>query len=220
MFPVAVNKKAEMRRTKANNADQLAGDKAEAILAGAMQEFLAQGYAATSMDQIAIAAGVSKATVYKHFQDKEGLFNALVQYMARRKAVFDLQTLQTLQGEPPVVLRHIAEGMLNNIMLDPQILAFIRLIIGESGRFPELARAFVQNIEKPTIDFLSQYLTAHPELQLSDPEVAARAFIGTLVHHIILQEMLHSADILPMKKERLIEHLTTLVVGDRTSTNR
>lgn len=210
-----------MRRTKATGVEgQLAGDKAEAILAGAMQEFLAQGYAATSMDQIAIAAGVSKATVYKHFQDKEGLFNALVQYMARRKAVFNLQALEALQGEPSVVLRHVAEGMLNNIMLDRQILAFIRLIIGESERFPALARAFVQNIEKPTIDFLSQYLSSHPELQLSDPEVAARAFIGTLVHHVIIQEMLHSADLLPMNQERLIEHLIQLMIGDRPSINQ
>jgi TetR/AcrR family transcriptional regulator len=60
-------------------------EKAEQILTGAMQEFLVHGYAATSMDRVAKAAGVSKATVYTYFQDKEGLFAALVQRFAQRK---------------------------------------------------------------------------------------------------------------------------------------
>jgi len=63
---------------------QLSPEKAEAILEGGMQEFLAHGYAATSMDRVAIAAGL-KATVYSHFQDKEGLFIALIQRLVEGK---------------------------------------------------------------------------------------------------------------------------------------
>ena len=55
--------------------------KAETILQGAMQEFLAKGYSTASMDRVAAAAGVSKATVYSHFGDKETLFKL---YMARK----------------------------------------------------------------------------------------------------------------------------------------
>lgn len=47
--------------------------KTEAILQGAMQEFLKHGYAATSMDKVAKAAGVSKATVYSHFGEQRKL---------------------------------------------------------------------------------------------------------------------------------------------------
>ena len=50
-----------------------------------MQEFLARGYAAASMDRVASIAGVSKATVYSHFGDKEGLFKALVESMAKQR---------------------------------------------------------------------------------------------------------------------------------------
>lgn len=53
--------------------------KREAILAAARSLFLEQGYNGASMDGIAAAAGVSKLTVYSHFGDKEGLFNAAVQ---------------------------------------------------------------------------------------------------------------------------------------------
>jgi len=45
----------------------------------------AHGYAATSMDRVAIAAGVS-TTVYSHFQDKEGLFTALIQRLVEESS--------------------------------------------------------------------------------------------------------------------------------------
>ena len=64
---------------------QLSPDKAAAILAGGMQEFLAHGFAGTSMDRVAAAGGVSKATVYSHFQDKEGLFVALIEQLVQGK---------------------------------------------------------------------------------------------------------------------------------------
>jgi AcrR family transcriptional regulator len=189
---------------------QLSPEKAEAILAGAMQEFLACGYAATSMDRVAATAGVSKATVYSHFQDKEGLFNALIQQLVRTKfrTMFGPANDQTFQGGPIAVLTQVANNMLDSGMGDPQFLNFMRLIMGESGRFPELARAFVRNIDTSACQFFKQYLHEQAEnLHLIDPEATARIFIGALVHYIIVQEMLHGADILPMDRDRLIASL-------------
>jgi TetR/AcrR family transcriptional regulator, regulator of autoinduction and epiphytic fitness len=189
---------------------ELSVEKAEAILDGAKQEFLAHGYAAASMDKIAAAAGVSKATVYSHFDDKVGLFIALMKRLACKKELFNRQTLP-IEGEPKVVLKRFAAEMLNNIATDPQLLTFMRLIIGESGRFPELARAFVQNIEKPTLEMLTQYLTDCPQLQLADPEVSARAFIGGIVHFVLMQEVLHGGDLVPIDRDRLLDHLVDLI---------
>lgn len=190
-------------------------EKTEAILKGAMQEFLAHGYAATSMDRVAAAAGVSKATVYSHFQDKEGLFAALVQRLAGEKyrAVFGSQDSQVLQGEPRVILRHLATSIVDNAMKDQQLVAFMRVILGESGRFPELAQAYVHNLAKPAIEVLSQYLASRPELQLPDPQATARVFLGTLIYFVILQNMLHGKEILPMEKERLINSLMFHILG-------
>ena len=53
---------------------ELSPEKTEAILRGAMQEFLEHGYAGARIDKIVAAAGVSKATVYRHFADKAALF--------------------------------------------------------------------------------------------------------------------------------------------------
>lgn len=195
---------------------QLSPEKAEAILAGAMQEFLACGYAATSMDRVASTAGVSKATIYSHFQDKEGLFNALIQQLVQTKfrTIFGPANPQALQGGPAVVLTQVANNMLDSGMGDPQFLNFMRLIMGESGRFPELARAFVRNIDASACQFFKQYLYAQAEeLHLIDPEATARIFIGAIVHYMIVQEMLHGADIMPMERDRLINSLIHLITG-------
>ncbi len=56
-----------------------------------MQEFLEHGYAGARIDKIVAAAGVSKATVYRHFADKEALFTALIQRMAEKVNFFQQQ---------------------------------------------------------------------------------------------------------------------------------
>ncbi len=191
--------------------------KTEAILKGAMQEFLAHGYAATSMDRVAKAAKVSKATVYSHFGDKESLFNAVIKDLAQDKfqTVMGLQQPQSLEQEPKIVLSAIATRMLNNAKSDRNFQDFIRIIIGESGRFPELAKAYVRNLAKPAIETLTQYLKSHPELKLEDPEATVRVMIGTLVYFVMLQEMLYGQEILPLESERLVNTLTNLITGNR-----
>jgi TetR/AcrR family transcriptional regulator, regulator of autoinduction and epiphytic fitness len=189
---------------------QLSPEKAEAILGGAMQEFLACGYAATSMDRVAATAGVSKATVYSHFQDKEGLFKALIQQLVQKKfrSIFAPVNDRYLQGNPTAALTQIANNVLDTGMGDSQYVDFMRLIMGESGRFPELARTFVRNIEATACQFFKQYLhDKAEELQLPDPEATGRIFIGALVHYMIVQEMLHGKDIMPMERDRLVKNL-------------
>ena len=199
---------------------ELSAEKSEAILDGAMREFLANGYAATSMDKVAATAGVSKATVYSHFQDKQGLFSSLMQRLASKKELFNLQKLQAVQDDPASFLKGFASGMLDNVAADPQMITFLRIIIGESGRFPELARAFVQNIEKPVLEMLTQYFVSHPEVQVQDPEVAARVFVGTLVHFVLLRDVLHSGDIVPMERDRLLNNLVNHVIIAKTDPNK
>ena len=186
------------------------GEKAEQILTGAMQEFLVHGYAATSMDRVAKTAGVSKATVYTYFQDKEGLFTALVQRFAQRKFSI-IQRFLPSEGDAFVVLRQLLTKALNEIICDSEEIALLRLIIGESGRFPELAQIFVRTLVKPGVETLSQYLASSPNLKIADPEATARIFLGALVHFMLVQKMLHGQDILPMESDRLIDSLMHLL---------
>jgi AcrR family transcriptional regulator len=184
-------------------------DKAIQILQGALQEFLRHGYAGTSMDRVAATAGVSKPTVYSYFHDKEGLFNALVKFVAQSHCQ---QVLEDLDGEPQQVIRRLAASAIEGGLQDAEYLDFVRLIAGESGRFPNLAQAFLENLTKPSVDQLTEYLKEHPELQLPDPEATARILLGSTVFFVLTQGIMHGDKIMPMEPERLVDGLMHLLM--------
>ncbi|NMG06490.1 TetR/AcrR family transcriptional regulator [Brasilonema sp. UFV-L1] len=186
-------------------------DKVEQILQGAMHEFLLHGYAGTSMDRIAVCAGVSKATVYSHFQDKQGLFKALIEKLAQQR-FHSIFGTERLEGDPKRVLRRLLTKALNQMLKDEEFHAFKRVIIGESGRFPELARLCTISLVKPTIETLGQYLAFHPELKIPDPEATARIIVGSLVHFVMTQEMMGAKEMIPMESDRLIDALIHLIL--------
>ncbi|MEH2310799.1 MAG: TetR/AcrR family transcriptional regulator [Nostoc sp.] len=185
-------------------------DKVEKILQGAMQEFLAHGYAGASMDRVAVGAGVSKATVYSHFHDKEGLFKALMEQLARKRfeSVFGTQPLE---GEPDIVLRELLTKALTQMLNDKEFQGFQRVLIGESARFPELSQVFLSCIAKPGSEIISQYLASRQELNIPDPEAMVWILMGSIVHLVIAQEIMHGKDIIPMESDRLIDALTHLI---------
>lgn len=181
------------------------------ILQGALTIFLQQGYEGTSMDRVAAAAGVSKITIYKHFQDKEGLFTAMIKQVTSQQfeAVFGSLSLE----EPPaIVLRQVATNLLDMLAVDDEYIAFLRLIIGESGRFPALAQLFFRALPQRVWGFLGEYFEAHPELNHTNPEATARIFMGTLMSYVLTQKLLHGQDILPMSQDILIDSLLELII--------
>lgn len=197
---------------------QLSSEKTEAILNGAMEEFLARGYAATSMDRVASAAGVSKATVYSHFKDKQGLFVGLIEFMKEEKfsRIFGPLESQLVEGEPAEVLKRIGLSLLDALASDPKSQAFIRLVFAESERFPELSKAFFSQTPTSSLQFICRYLEDHPELNLPDPEVSARIFVGTLIHHTLFQEVLRGKEVMPIDPERLVDGLIHMMVNQKT----
>ena len=188
--------------------------KAEQILQGAMQEFLRDGYANTSMARIAATAGVSKETLYAYFESKEKLFAAIVQYTAEQhlQQVF---TSEPLPPDPKEQLRMLAAKSITPENLDPMRMNFYRLIVGESGRFPDLARFYVEHFEKPGLEVSANLLQATPQLRSSDPQAVAWIISGTLSYYYQMMEMLQGKDILDMTFERLVEALIELLFGDR-----
>jgi TetR/AcrR family transcriptional regulator, regulator of autoinduction and epiphytic fitness len=180
------------------------------ILQGAMQEFLARGYAAASMDRVAAAAGVSKATVYSHFGDKETLFKALVGQMAQQRMQSILgQMDETL--EPRQALRQLFRDAMNDCCGNTEFHDFKRVLVGESGRFPELAKTFVENLDKPGIEALSCYFRRSPAFDFPDPEAIARIVVGGIVHFALVQHILHGKEIAPMEADRVIDGLEYLL---------
>jgi AcrR family transcriptional regulator len=201
-----------------SNADaSQSAEKVEAILQGAMQEFLTHGFAGTTMDKVTAAAGVSKTTVYSYFQDKEKLFVALIERLITNHGIaLNKPNPEMFEGKPAQVLNNFATHLLNQFAKDvsksPEFLDLIRLMIAESGRFPMLAQYMVRNIDKNVVQVIANYLRSHPELQIADPEAMTRVFLGTLVHYTMIEYMLQSGKIMPMERERLIKCLVNLII--------
>ncbi len=197
-------------------------EKVEAILQGAMQEFLTHGFAGTTMDKVTAAAGVSKTTVYSYFQDKEKLFIALIERLITNHGVaLTQQNPEFFQGKPTEVLTGFANNLLNKFCKDisskPEFLDLIRLMIAESGRFPTLAQYMVRCVDKNVVQVIANYLCSHPKLQIVDPEATTRVFLGALVHYTMIEYMLQSGEIMPMERERLIKCLVGLIVGEQNT---
>lgn len=180
------------------------------ILRGAMVEFLQRGYAAASMDRVAAAAGVSKATVYSHFADKEALFIALVEKMAKERFQSVRAMLDESQ-EPRLAIRRLLTIAMDDCCGNEEFHNFKRVLVGESGRFPELAKTFVEHLSKPGVEAIAEYFEQNPAFNFPDPEAMARIVIGSLVNFAMLQKILHGDEIMPMDQTRMIDALEYLL---------
>jgi TetR/AcrR family transcriptional regulator len=194
-------------------ARQLSAEKREAILAGSQAEFLRNGYAATTMDRVAVAAGVSKATVYSHFTDKETLFQCLTQQMVGKKVahLFGAGETAALPGDPRQALAELAHRCLEPCESQSDFLAFFRLVVGESERFPQLARTFVGQLELHAFPQVVRLFATSGFLPEADPEVSARVFIGSMVHLILMQDLLHGREVVNVDRGRFAEGLIKLL---------
>jgi len=193
--------------------------KRNAILDGAIAEFLAQGYAAASMDRIASGAGVSKATVYSHFASKDRLFMAIMERLVLSKFADILEPSQfaARMNEPPErLLRHVAMTMLQVPIQDREYLGLIRTVIAESGRFPALAQTFLKEITAVALHSLADYFRHCPHLHIADPEATARIFVGAIAHYLITQYLLSGAEIIPLEESRLVDSLILMITCQKT----
>jgi AcrR family transcriptional regulator len=195
---------------KSDSSNLVLSEKREQILQGAMQVFLQRGYAGTSMDRVATIANVSKQTIYSHFQDKEGLFTALIERVTIDRLQADVG-MEIWEGEPEMTLRRLAIAYLKK-MGDEEYLALLRVVIGESVKFPELTRLYTRTVIQRGQGLICDYLKAHPELKLSDPEATARICMGSLVSFVVTQQILYGKEIMPFEQERLIDELVGMVL--------
>jgi TetR/AcrR family transcriptional regulator, regulator of autoinduction and epiphytic fitness len=184
--------------------------KTDQILRGAMEEFLARGYAAASMDRVAAAAGVSKATVYSYFADKETLFTTLVETMARERFQ-SVRAMLDESKEPRLAIRQLLTIVMEDCCSNGEFHNFKRVLVGESGRFPELAKTFVEHLSKPGVEAIAEYFRNNPAFNFPDPEATARILIGSVVDFAMLQNIMHGDAIMPMEQVRIIDALEYLL---------
>lgn len=181
------------------------------ILDGARDCFLASGFDAASMGQIARAAKVSKGTLYVYFDSKEALFKALIVEQKRETAERTMPTLEDRGGPLAEVLTVFASGLMR-ALTHPDHIALLRLVIGASERFPEIGRQLYEAGPVHGARRLAGFLVerqARGELVAGDMETAAWQFCALCQHPVVTRCIL-AGDPSPGEDEAL-SHARALV---------
>ena len=165
--------------------------KRQLVLNAAASLFMAHGYGAVSMDAIARAAGVSKATLYAHFNSKDQLFATIIGDACQE----EIAPGELLPGDATDIRAALMAlgGRLLRFFLEDRALAIHRVVISESVRFPELGRAFYDSGPATLIRALGVWLaeqTKAGRLAVTDPTVAAEQFVGMLKTGLFLRASL------------------------------
>ena len=115
------------------------------LLAAALALFVERGYAATRLDDVAARAGVSKGTLYLYFASKEELFRAVVRENLVPVLDEAEQIIDGYSGDSASLLREFILGWWERIG-DTPLAGLTKLMMAESGNFPEVARFYHDEI--------------------------------------------------------------------------
>ena len=156
-------------------------EKQIALLDAARAAFLAQGFARSSVNDIAKAAGVSIATLYKYFDTKEDLFGAVIgRFWVELRSTLDLQKLHAL---PPAEALYLIGDEYATLLRRESVQELFRVIIAETVQFPELGEKLYEHGKEAYLEKLERYLTRRVdagELHIDDATLATRQFLGMI----------------------------------------
>lgn len=177
--------------------------KEAAIINAARATFLAHGYDAASMDQIALAASVSKRTVYNRFRSKEELFAAAIDDTCREILPVDIAAIEASLSAEQFV-KEMAHVFLRGV-LQPDALALRRIAAFEAGRNPELGKTYLAHgpaYMAATFAPILERIAKREGLKIDDVEVAIYQ-LGALISEPLFTEALLGAA--PQDLDRAID---------------
>jgi AcrR family transcriptional regulator len=156
------------------------------ILAVAVSLFSERGFRGTTTREIAQAAGVSEAMVFRHFATKEELYAAILDHKACSSGKFEPAEMAAdgiKRKDDRAVFESLALGALNHHENDPE---FQRLLLHSALEKHELAQMFFDEFVRRVYEFLGGYIRERQRegaLIEIDPAIVVRAFIGMVMHH-------------------------------------
>lgn len=163
----------------------------EKIMDAALEVFREEGFERASIDKIVERSGGSKATLYKLFANKEGLFFAILRRAADRIGEAERPAgLPADAMELRALLTAIGSGIVRNVLTE-RIIGLYQLAVEGARHLPELGRLYFDGgPRKAQGDFalLLEEIRKTGLLAFDDGELAARFFFGMLLdkHHLAM----------------------------------
>jgi len=160
------------------------------IVAAALLVFAEKGFAGARIEEIAARAGVSKGTLYLYFETKSDIFRAVVhdalipnlEEVERTILALDLPFADILR----VLLPRFAQ-----LVTDLPIGAVVKMVVGESRNFPELAKVWHDEVVQKGLALLSALITraqALGEVRPGDPHCHAFSIMGPMLMGVLWRE--------------------------------
>ena len=185
------------------------------IVAAAAELFGERGFERTRMEDVAARAGVTKATVYLYFADKERLFEAVV----REAMTPNVERLEALvaayDGSTPALLRMVAT-LLEGV-LESGFSSMAKTIIAESSAFPALAKLYVDLVMTRGFRLMERIVrrgVERGELREVDPASVAPLIVAPfLVLGLWRHSLGRHSDLMPPAHGVIAEHVEVLLRG-------
>jgi len=191
------------------------------ILAVAVSLFSRKGFRGTTTKEIAQAAGVSEAMVFRHFATKEELYAAILDYKACSGDRFEPEDLAAdaiQRRDDRAVFESLALGALNHHSKDPE---FQRLLLHSALEKHELAEMFFDKFVRRVYEFLGGYIRERQRegaLIEIDPPIVVRCFIGMVMHHSLNNNLWDpSRRMVNISNESAAKHFTDILLNGITS---
>jgi TetR/AcrR family transcriptional regulator len=190
-------------------------DRRKQLLRVAVESFARNGFSGTKTKDIAAAAGVSEAILFRHFASKEDLYHAILDekeatFCAERWFV-EMNELAERRDDRGL-FQHVGRQMIRSFREDA---AFHRLLLYASLEGHLLADLFHERFGLPMGDFLTRYVALRQKegaFRECDPGVAVMFAIGSMVHYAMARHVLGAKNF-PPGEEQIMDQFVELILG-------
>lgn len=183
-------------------------DRRQQIIDGALQVFASKGFEKATNKDIATASGIgSPGLIYHYFKDKGDLLREVVEQRMPLLQLLIHSEAEIMSKPPQDALTLFGKAFLK-VMETPKSAAMMKLLVSEAFRQPVVAQMF--NIIGPSrsISFLTRYLAKQMSegvLKTTNPSVAARCFVGSLIAYMITREVFLQPDVQQISSDIMVE---------------
>lgn len=193
------------------------------LVAAALDLFVERGYAATRLEDVAAAAGVSKGTVYLYFANKEELFKSVVRENLVPALSRGTELVDRYEGSTPELLRELLRGWWGLIGAT-RVAGITKLIMAESANFPDIARFYNKEVMMPGDELFARVLArgvARGEFRPVPANPTTTLICAPLVFLMLWQRALRATSEKDIDPEVFLDHLLdTLLFGLTTGEAR
>ena len=192
--------------------EQYLEDRRADILQAAISVFSQKGFEGANVADIAAEAKIAKGTIYLYFKSKDEIFRAILEDFSFLPHLMDI--LQDREAPVEETLGRLARRYMDFM---GEQMAIIRIVLLEGGRFlDEPSEVYTQSALKGNME-LASYFQEQLEMgrlrETVNPFLTARAFMGLMMTHLMLQEGIGGKHVTSVSEEAWIREIVNLVIA-------